>query len=163
MRTAIYAGTFDPITFGHWDVAERAANCFDNVILAVGHNSEKKTMFSVEERVAMAEEVCADLENVEVKSFEGLLVNYAKEQNAAMLVRGLRAFSDFEYEFQIALTNRKLAPEIETLFLMPREQYSYVSSSRVREVASLGGDVSSFAPECVIEALNKKLSKMKGS
>jgi len=162
MRKVIYAGAFDPITFGHWDVAERAANCFDKVILAVGHNSAKQTMFTVEERVAMAEEVCADLNNVEVKSFEGLLVDYAKEQNASMLIRGLRAFSDFEYEFQIALTNRKLAPDIETLFLMPREQYSYVSSSRVREVASLGGDVSSFAPACVIEAINKKLADLKG-
>jgi len=156
-RVAIYAGTFDPMTIGHRDLVERSLICFDKVILAVGINPKKKTMFTVDERMALATASLEPCWNVEVTSFSGLLVNYAKERGVNVLVRGLRAFSDFEFELQMALTNRKLEPEVETLFLMPSEEYSYISSSRVKEVASLGGDISDFVTKPVHKAILAKL------
>jgi pantetheine-phosphate adenylyltransferase len=156
-KVAIYAGTFDPITLGHFDLIERAARIFDRLILAVAVNSRKKALFGVEERVAMARQVVKKIKNVEVDSFDGLLVEYARKKGVHVLIRGIRAFSDFEFEFQMALTNRTLAPDIETLFLMPKEDFSYVSSSTVREVAELGGDTRDFVPEPVFKALQKKL------
>lgn len=159
MRTAIYAGTFDPITLGHLDVAQRAAKVVDKLILAVAVSSRKQALFSIDERVALARECVAELKNVEVDSFDGLLVDYARSRNVRLLIRGLRAFSDFEFEFQMALTNRKLAPEIETLFLMPNEDYSYVSSSTVREVAQYGGDPGLFVPLPVRAALARKFGR----
>ena len=157
MNRAVYAGTFDPITFGHMDVAARAAHVFDHLTLAVAEDPRKTLMFRTEERIELARASLADLRNVEVVPFSGLLVNWARAHGIHTLIRGLRAFSDFEYEFQMALTNRKLAPDIETLFLMPNEDFSYVSSSMVREIASLGGDVEKFVPAVVASALQKKL------
>lgn len=147
-KLAIYAGTFDPLTLGHVDLIVRTADIFDRLILAVVIEPPKDNMFSIEERLAMAREVVKDLDlsNVDVEAFNGLLVNYARAKGAGVLIRGLRAYSDFEYEFQMALTNRKLAPEIETIFMMPKEAHSYVSSSIVKEVAKLGGDTSEFVP-----------------
>ena len=159
MNRAVYAGTFDPITFGHLDVAARAAHVFDHLTLAVAEDPRKTLMFSTAERMALARGSVGDLSNVEVVPFSGLLVNWARAQGIHTLIRGLRAFSDFEYEFQMALTNRKLAPDIETLFLMPNEDYSYVSSSMVREIASLGGDVEKFVPPAVAAALKTKLAR----
>ena len=156
--TAVYAGTFDPITLGHLDLIERSADIFERVVLAVAQATPKTTLFSVEERAAMAREVTAQFANVEVDTFDELLVNYARSQKAGILIRGLRAYSDFEYEFQMALTNRKLAPEIETLFMMPKEIHSYVSSSTVREVAQLGGDTSEFVPEVVQAHLSARFA-----
>ena len=158
MRRAVYAGTFDPVTFGHLDVAARAAHVFDRLTVAVAEDPRKTLLFGVAERVELARGSMADLANVEVVPFSGLLVNWARAQGIHTLIRGLRAFSDFEYEFQMALTNRKLAPDIETLFLMPNEDFSYVSSSMVREIASLGGDVEKFVPAPVAAALKKKLA-----
>jgi len=157
MHLAIYAGTFDPLTLGHMDLIERSAEIFDEVILAVAIDSPKQPLFTTEERVEMARAVVSGLANVEVHAFGGLLVNYAREKGAPVVVRGLRAYSDFEYEFQMALTNRKLAPEIETLFMMPKEIHSYVSSSTVKEVARLGGDTSEFVPELVQARIEAKL------
>ena len=159
MNRAVYAGTFDPITFGHLDVAARAAHVFDHLTLAVAEDPRKTLMFSTAERMELARGSVGDLSNVEVVPFSGLLVNWARAHGIHTLIRGLRAFSDFEYEFQMALTNRKLAPDIETMFLMPNEDYSYVSSSMVREIASLGGDVEKFVPSAVAAALKTKLAR----
>jgi len=159
MKAAIYAGTFDPITLGHLDLVERAARLFDHLIIAVAAYSRKSLLFSADERVAMVREVTKKFPNVEVESFNGLLMNYARSKGLHVVVRGLRAFSDFEFEFQMALTNRKLAPDIETIFLMPNEDYSYVSSSTVREVAQFGGDVSNFVAKPVQQALAAKMGK----
>ena len=153
---AIYAGTFDPLTLGHVDLIERSAEIFPQVILAIAVTTPKQTLFSTEERVAMAREVVQEYKNVEVESFDSLLVEYARKRGTRVLIRGLRAYSDFEYEFQMALTNRKLAPEIETLFMMPKEIHSYVSSSTVKQVASLGGNISDFVPAVVRTALQRK-------
>jgi len=161
MRTAIYAGTFDPITLGHLDLIARAAKIFDKLILAVSEYSRKQTLFSLKERVAMARRIARKFKNVEVDSFGGLLVDYAKARKVRVLIRGIRAFSDFEFEFQMALTNRKLAPEIETLFLMPNEDFSYLSSSTVREVAMLGGDTRDFVVPIVEQELEAKFRKRK--
>ena len=161
MRTAIYAGTFDPITLGHLDLIARAAKIFDKLILAVSDYSRKQTLFSLQERLAMARQIARKFKNVEVDSFKGLLVDYAKARKVRVLIRGIRAFSDFEFEFQMALTNRKLAPDIETLFLMPNEDYSYLSSSTVREVAMLGGDTRAFVVPIVEKALEAKFRKKK--
>ncbi|HAL92115.1 MAG TPA: pantetheine-phosphate adenylyltransferase [Verrucomicrobia bacterium] len=158
MSKAVYAGTFDPMTYGHLDVAARAAHVFEHLTLAVAEDPRKTLLFSIEERLALARSSVAGLENVEVVPFSGLLVNWARQQGIHTLIRGLRAFSDFEYEFQMALTNRKLAPDIETMFLMPNEDFSYVSSSMVREIAALGGDVDQFVPSPVAAALKKKLA-----
>ena len=156
MSRAVYAGTFDPITLGHLDVAARAARRFDHLTLAVSAESRKNILFSTEERLDLARRAVAHLPNVDVQPFTSLLVEWAREHGEGTLIRGLRAFSDFEYEFQMALTNRKLAPDVETLFLMPREEYSTVSSTLVREIASLHGPVEKFVPPCVAEALRAK-------
>ena len=158
MSRAVYAGTFDPMTFGHLDVATRAAHVFEHLTLAVAEDPRKTLLFSVEERLELARTSVAALDNVEVVPFGGLLVNWARNRGIHTLIRGLRAFSDFEYEFQMALTNRKLAPDIETMFLMPNEDFSYVSSSMVREIAALGGDVGKFVPAAVAAALKRKLA-----
>lgn len=157
-RIAIYAGTFDPITFGHLDVLERASLLFDKVIIAIAASSSKKTIFTVEERIKMIKDSIADIKNVEALSFKGLLVNFAKECNATAIVRGLRAISDFEYEFQMALTNRKIEENVTTVFLMPNEKYTYLNSTLVREISMLGGDVSAFVPENVNKKLKKKFT-----
>ena len=157
MRIAIYPGTFDPITYGHVDVIERAREIFDKVIVMVARNTSKTPLFNTEERVRMIKDVVKKYKNVEVESFQGLLVNYARKKKAKAIVRGLRAVSDFEYEFQMALTNRKLAKEITTVFLMPHEKYTYLNSSIVREIALMGGDVSQFVPVSVKKALVKKI------
>lgn len=162
-RAAIYAGTFDPITLGHLDVIERAARIFDRLILAVAVHSRKEALFTLGERMKMARACVRRFTNVEVQSFDGLLVDYAHSRNVHVLIRGLRAFSDFEFEFQMTLTNRKLAPDIETLFLMPNEDYSYVSSSTVREVAMLGGDTRDFVAAPVHKALRAKLGRRRRS
>ncbi len=162
MKAAIYAGTFDPITLGHLDLIERSAELFDRVILAVAESSPKHTLFSVADRVTMAREVTAGMERVEVDSFNELLIDYARAQRVRILIRGLRAYSDFEYEFQMALTNRKMAPEIETLFMMPKEIHSYVSSSTVRQVAALGGDTREFVPAPVQRHLAARFARTGG-
>lgn len=157
-KTAIYPGTFDPITYGHLDVLERAAKMFDTVIISVAESSRKNTLFSAEERTGVIRKVVRKTGNIKVESFDNLLVDYAGSKNAEVIVRGLRAVSDFEYEFQLALTNRKLAPKIETVFLMPNEKFSFISSTFVKEIAKFGGDVSLFVPKPVMELLKKKLT-----
>ncbi|MBD3755104.1 MAG: pantetheine-phosphate adenylyltransferase [Gammaproteobacteria bacterium] len=154
--TAIYPGTFDPITCGHFDLIERAARFYDRLVIAVADNRNKKSLFTLEERVALAKEVTAQMPNVEVLGFSGLLVDFVREINGNVLLRGLRAVSDFEYEFQLASMNRKLAPEVETMFMTPAEQYAFISSSLVREISALGGDVSEFVHPRVAEALRSK-------
>jgi pantetheine-phosphate adenylyltransferase len=153
---AVYPGTFDPLTLGHVDVVHRAARLFDRLILAVAVSARKDTLFSIGERMAMARSLAASMPNVEAVEFNGLLVDYVRQIGARVIIRGLRAFSDFEYEFQMALTNRKMAPDVEVLFMMPRESYSYISSSVVREIAALGGDTGKFVPSFVHEALKQK-------
>ena len=155
MKVAIYPGSFDPITNGHTDVIERAAELFGKVIVAVIRNPEKKPQFSLDERVEMLKQSLDKLKNVEVDSFDGLLVDYAKKRNANIIVRGLRAVSDFDYEFQMALTNRKMAPQIETLFFMTDYKYSYLSSSFVKQIARLGGDINELVPAPVAKKLKK--------
>lgn len=155
-KKAIYAGTFDPLTLGHLDLIERSAEIFGQLILAIAEGTPKETLFTAEERVAMAKSVVGSMKNVEVVSFDGLLIDFARERGVHVLIRGIRAYSDFEYEFQMALTNRKLAPETETLFMMPKETHSYVSSSTVKEVARLCGDIRDFVPAPVVSALKKK-------
>lgn len=152
-EAAICAGTYDPLTLGHLDVIERATRIFPRVVIAVANNPRKNTLFPLEERIRLVYESTLHLNGVEVDSFDGLLVSFAIKKGVKTIVRGLRAFSDFEYEFQMALTNRKLKPEIETIFLMPKQDYSYVSSSNVREVAALRGDSSQFVPSVVLQAL----------
>jgi len=154
---AIYPGTFDPITNGHTDLVNRAARLFDVVIVAVAEKTSKATTFSIEERVSLAEEILIGADNIKVCSFDSLLVDFVQKHDAQVILRGLRAVSDFEYEFQLAGMNRRLAPRIETLFLTPAEQYSYISSSLVKEIASLGGDVSDFVHEKVMAALNRRM------
>jgi len=156
-NVAIYPGTFDPITRGHSDLVERSARLFDKVIVALAASPGKAPVFSLDERLALAHTVLGAHENVEICGFNGLLVDFAREKGANIIIRGLRAVSDFEYEFQLAGMNRKLAPGIETLFLTPAEQYTYISSSLVREVASLGGDISPFVPEEIVAELMQKL------
>ena len=153
MKTAVYPGTFDPITLGHSDIVRRAAQLFDRVIVAVAVNAAKIPTWTADERVSMARQVLAEFPNIEVKSFDTLLVTFLQQNNAGVILRGLRAVSDFEYEFQLAGMNRHLAPEIETLFLTPAEQYTFISSSLVREVASHGGDVSEFVHPIVKKEL----------
>lgn len=154
---AIYPGTFDPITNGHIDLVARACKLFDTVIVAIAINPGKAPTFDLQERVKLAEQSLSDITNIEVCGFEGLLVDVAKEKNAFVIIRGLRAVSDFEHEFQLASMNRKMEPDVETMFLTPAEQFSYISSSLVREIASLGGDVSEFVPPCVAAELKSKL------
>ncbi len=156
-QVAIYPGTFDPITFGHMDVIDRAIELFSQVIVLVAKNPSKDPLFPVEERLGMIREVLRDKKGVSVDCFDGLLVDYARRHKANVIVRGLRAMSDFEYEFQMALTNRKLAPAVDTVFLVPHEDYTYLTSSIVREVARLGGDVSDFVPASVQRRLAQRL------
>lgn len=161
MKVAIYPGTFDPITNGHVDIIVRAARIFDKIIVTVAKNPVKQPLFSTQERIFLIEQVLSDLENcrnVEVKSFDGLIVKFAQSEGACTIIRGLRAISDFEYELQMALMNRRLADDITTVFLMPHENYTYLNSTIVKEVASLGGDISSFVPEIVRLKLKDKLT-----
>jgi len=154
---AIYPGTFDPITNGHSDLIQRACRLFDKVIVAVAANPKKAPLFNLEERVALAREVLAGLDKVEVCGFDSLLADFAREHGATVILRGLRAVSDFEYEFQLAGMNRRLAPDVETIFLTPAEKYTFISSSLVKEVASLGGDVTEFVDVKVKAALNNRM------
>jgi len=159
MRIAIYPGTFDPITNGHIDVLKRAILLFDKVIVTIAQNAAKSPLFTIEERLEMIRECVKGLENVEVDSFQGLVVDYARRKGACAIIRGLRAVSDFEFELQMALMNRKLAHELVTVFLMPNEKYVYLNSTIVKEVARFGGDVSAFVPPLVERKLKEKFSK----
>jgi len=156
---AVYAGTFDPITHGHVDLVDRAARIFDKVIVAIAASPNKKPLFSLEERVELTSKVLTGQANVEVLGFNNLLLDFAKQHEANVILRGLRAVADFDYEFQLASMNRFLNQDIESMFLMPAEKYMYISSSIVREIASLGGDVSGFVPPLVAAALQKKYKK----
>lgn len=157
-RVAIYPGTFDPMTRGHEDLVRRAASLFDRVILAIAESPSKQPRFSLAERVEIAREILADVPNVEIVGFNTLLMNFVHEMGAKVIVRGLRAVSDFEYEFQMAGMNRSLYPEVETVFLTPGEQYMFISATMVREIARLGGDVSKFVQPCVERRLRAKSS-----
>jgi pantetheine-phosphate adenylyltransferase len=158
--SAMYPGTFDPITLGHEDLVRRASRLFDRVVVAVAANPGKEPMFSLDERVALARSVLKDFDAVEVTGYEGLTVNFAKEHGLRVIVRGLRAISDFEYEFQLANMNRHLTDEVETAFLTPTETYTYISSSLVREIASLGGDISEFVSPAIKKALLKRCGRV---
>ena len=157
-RIAIYPGTFDPITRGHEDLVRRAASLFDKLILAIAESPAKQPRFSLADRVEMASEILHDLPNVEVLGFNSLLMNFVHEKGAKVVVRGLRAVSDFEYEFQMAGMNRSVYPEVETVFLTPGEQYMFISATMVREIARLGGDVSKFVQPCVVKRLRASIS-----
>jgi pantetheine-phosphate adenylyltransferase len=159
-RIAIYPGTFDPITNGHIDVVQRSLNIFDKVIMAVSNNPEKKPLFTLEERIEMIKEAIGNWERFEVDSFQGLLVNYAIQRKATTIIRGIRAVSDFEYEFQMALMNRRLNPSVETVFMMPNDEYSFLSSRIVKEVISLGGSVKGLVPEIVEKKLQEKFKTL---
>jgi pantetheine-phosphate adenylyltransferase len=162
MKKAIYPGSFDPVTKGHLDVIERACGVFDHVVIAVANNEKKHPLFNIEERIDLVQQAITDSKfnhMLEVKSLDGLLVDFAHQEGVNAIVRGLRAVSDFEFEFQLALMNRSLAPELETIFLMPTEEYTYLSSSIVKEVARLGGDISAFVPPATLNALKSKFSR----
>jgi pantetheine-phosphate adenylyltransferase len=159
MRRAIYPGSFDPVTNGHLDVIGRARKLFDEIVVAVAHNDEKQPLFSLEERLALLRDALDKIDHVRVAQFDGLLVDFAVAQKANAVIRGLRAVSDFEFEFQMALMNRKLEDSVETIFLMPKEEYTYLSSRLVKEIARLGGNVSGFVPRPVAEALAKKFKR----
>ena len=156
--TALYPGTFDPITLGHVDIMHRASHIFDNLVVAVAENPEKRPLFTVQERIDIIKSEIANLDRIVVTSFSDLTARFAKSINAGVIIRGLRAVSDFEFEFQMALMNRKIEPEIETVFLMPNEKYSYLSSSVVKDIARRGGDISAFVPEDVKNRLGKRFS-----
>lgn len=158
MRTAICPGTFDPITNGHLDIVKRSRDIFDRVIVAVTTNPKKGPLFTIEERIDLIRAAVKDTPGVDVESFDGLLVDYAKQKNKVTIVRGLRAVSDFEYELMMALMNRKLVSEIETVFMMPSEEYIYLTSTVIKEVASFGGDISGLVPPAVEEALRRKFN-----
>ncbi len=159
MSLAIYPGTFDPITFGHINILEKAAGMFDEVILAVADATGKQTGFSLEERLQLCADATGHLSNVRVSSFQGLFVDYAKSQNCRIMIRGMRAVSDFEYELSLALTNKKLSPDIETIFLVPSLKYMYLSSSMIRQLAVLGGPLEDFVPQNVATAMKRKYGK----
>lgn len=161
MRTAVYPGSFDPVTLGHLDIIERSSAMVDELVVGVLNNSSKNSLFSVDERVNMLTEVTAHLSNVRVEAFDGLLVDFAKNCNAKMVVRGLRAVTDFEYELQMSQTNRIVSPELDTIFLTTDLRYAYLSSSTVREFGRYGGDVSRFVPECIVERVIQKCRGMK--
>ncbi|MCK5726379.1 MAG: pantetheine-phosphate adenylyltransferase [Thiotrichaceae bacterium] len=154
---AVYPGTFDPVTNGHLDLVERASKLFQHVVIAVARSDKKQPMFSFDERIALTTSLCKKWSNISVIGFDNLLVDFVSQQNASVIIRGLRAISDFEYEFQLASMNRHLAPNVESVFLTPSEQHAFISSSLVKEVAMLGGDVSGFVPIDVQVALNSKL------
>ncbi len=157
MRKAVYPGSFDPVTFGHLDIIERSARMSDYLIIGVLNNNSKTPLFSVEERVNMLKSLTKDIPNVEVKSFGGLLVDFVRANQADAVIRGLRAVTDFEYELQIAQTNRVIAPEIDTVFLTTNLKYSYLSSSIVKEIAAYGGEINMFVPACVAQHVTKKM------
>ncbi|HAZ09827.1 MAG: pantetheine-phosphate adenylyltransferase [Omnitrophica bacterium GWA2_41_15] len=154
---AIYPGSFDPITYGHLDIIKRAIKIFDKVIVAVAHNSEKDPLFSVSERVELLKKATRDIKGVEIDDFHGLVVDYVKTKKSKVVIRGLRMISDFEFEFQMALTNRKLSKDVETIFMMPSEAYSYLSSKLIKEAASLGANLKGFVPAFVEKAIKAKL------
>ena len=156
MKTIVYPGTFDPITNGHIDLIERASKLFDRIIVSIASSKKKSPLFTIEERISLATECLKHLPNVEIKGFDYLLVNFVKDCNGDAVMRGLRAVSDFEYEFQLANMNRALSPDVESIFLTPAEKFSYISSSLVREISSLQGDVTKFVPPNVADALVKK-------
>jgi pantetheine-phosphate adenylyltransferase len=158
MKRAIYPGSFDPITNGHLDVIERARKLFDEVTVAVAHNDEKQPLFTLQERLDLLQKTVGNIDSVQIAQFDGLLVEFAVAQKASAVIRGLRAVSDFEFEFQMALMNRKLNGNVETIFLMPKEEYTYLSSRLVKEIARLGGDVSKFVPSVVAKALQQKFA-----
>ena len=159
--TAIYPGTFDPVTNGHLDIIARAAKLYHKVIVAVAVNSNKVPLFDIEQRVALIEQVTTEFANVQIIGFDNLLVDCAKQQGANVVLRGLRAISDFEYEFQLAGMNRRLSPDLETMFLTPAEQYEFISSSMIKEIARLGGDVAEFVPDNVLQHLIEKFNRGK--
>ena len=159
MVRAIYPGSFDPVTFGHLDVIRRASELFDEVIVGVLHNSQKSPLFSVEERVNILKEVTADISNVKIETFSGLSVNFARNCDAKVIIRGLRAITDFEYELQMAQTNRVLAKDVDTMFLTTSLEYAYLSSTTVKEAAYFGADISKFAPEYVVEKVREKFAQ----
>ncbi len=161
-RIAVYPGTFDPVTNGHIDLVRRGAKLFDGVVVAVADNLRKKPLFSVTTRVDLIKEATSDLECVTVKPFFNLLVDFAREEGAAVIVKGLRAVSDFDYELQLSLTNRRLAPDIESVFMMPSEEYSFISSTMIKEISSMGGDVSSMVPDVVAKELSIRNKKTRG-
>ena len=156
MRTAVYPGTFDPLTRGHEELVRRASTLFDSLVLAIAESTPKRTFFSLQERIGMAREVLGDVKNLEVIGFSGLLIDFVRKHNARVVVRGLRAVSDFEYEFQLAGMNRHLYPQMETIFLTPSEQHMFISATLVREIATLGGDVSEFVHPKVAKRLKEK-------
>lgn len=162
MKTIVYPGTFDPITNGHIDLIERASKLFDKIVVGIATSQKKSPLFTIHERIALASESLAHLPNVEIKGFDSLLVNFVSDCGADAVMRGLRAVSDFEYEFQLANMNRALSPEVESIFLTPAEKFSYISSSLVREISSLGGDVSKFVPTHVMNGLVEKFAQQKG-
>lgn len=159
MLRGIYPGSFDPVTFGHMDVIERSAKKMDDLIVGVLNNKAKSPLFSVEERVRMLEEITKDMPNVRIIPFEGLLIDFARKMQADLVIRGLRAITDFEYELQMAQTNHKMEPDLETVFLTTSLEYSYLSSSTVKEVAAFGGDISQFVPETVMDRIAEKMKK----
>ena len=159
MKAAIYPGSFDPVTFGHLDVIRRAASIFDELTVSVLNNTQKTPLFSVEERVRILNEATKDLTNVEIVAFSGLSVDFARQCKAKVIIRGLRAITDFEYELQMAQTNRVLAPDVDTMFLTTSLEYAYLSSTTVKEVAAFGGDISKFVPGFVMDEVHKKLKK----
>lgn len=161
MKTAICPGSFDPVTYGHIDIIKRAASIFDKVIVGVLVNVQKKPWFTIEERIDLLRKTVGDVPNVEIAGFDGLLVDFAAKNNAKVLVKGLRAVSDFEYEFQMALTNSKLNDSVETVFLTTSSENMYLSSSIVKQVGLLGGDISPFVPECVHDEILLRINKMK--